>query len=151
MARTPQSAIAWAGVLVFLPFIGIPLFLIFGESRFAGYTQAGKGGVKALDEALHRIVRHLDGYKVFFQGGFAEPERMARNLTSLPATSNNDVRLLVDGNATFEAIFEASVSSFIDVIKSRIPSITTKPKLGVFSIACSTIRSLSDGLIFLKA
>ena len=107
IARTPQSAIAWAGVLVFLPFIGIPLFLIFGESRFAGYTQAGKGGVKALDEALHRIVRHLDGYRVFFQGGFAEPERMARNLTSLPATSNNEVRLLVDGNATFEAIFEA--------------------------------------------
>ena len=107
IARTPQSALAWAGVLVFLPFIGIPLFLVFGESRFAGYTRAGKDGVKALDEALHAIVRYLDGYRVLFTGDFAEPERMARNLTRLPATSNNDVRLLVDGHATFEAIFEA--------------------------------------------
>lgn len=115
MARTPQSALAWAGVLVFLPFIGIPLFLVFGESRFAGYTRAGKDGVKALDEALHAIVRYLDGYRVLFTGDFAEPERMARNLTRLPATSNNDVRLLVDGHATFEAIFEE-----IDAAKESI-------------------------------
>ena len=42
IARTPQSAIAWAAVLVILPIFGIPLFLIFGESRFAGYILAGK-------------------------------------------------------------------------------------------------------------
>ena len=40
IARTPQSAIAWAGVLVVLPVIGIPLFLVFGQSRFAGYELA---------------------------------------------------------------------------------------------------------------
>ncbi|MFY8269488.1 MAG: PLDc N-terminal domain-containing protein, partial [Terrimicrobiaceae bacterium] len=43
IARTPQSAIAWAGILVILPVVGIPLFLVFGESRFAGYTLAVDG------------------------------------------------------------------------------------------------------------
>jgi len=52
--------------------------------------------------------------------------------------------------SSFEAIFEASASSLIDVTKSRIPSITTKPKLGVFSIAYSISFSRSGGLNFLK-
>ena len=44
IARTPQSAIAWACGLVIFPIVTIPLFLIFGQSRFAGYTLAGTSG-----------------------------------------------------------------------------------------------------------
>ena len=107
MARTPQSAIAWAGILVVLPIVGIPLFLVFGESRFAGYTRAVSGKFQPLNEALQAIIRHLDGYKSTFSGVFSESARMAQNLSHLPATSGNEVQLLVDGEATFDAIFEA--------------------------------------------
>lgn len=107
IARTPQSAIAWAAVLVVLPVIGIPLFLIFGESRFAGYTLAGKGVSKPLDEAFHAIVRHLDGHRTAFTGAFFEASRMATNLSRIPSTGGNKVDLLIDGKATFGAIFEA--------------------------------------------
>lgn len=106
IARTPQSAIAWAGVLIVLPIIGIPLFLVFGESRFAGYdlAVASRGPLR---EALQAIAGYLDGYKATFRDMFNEPARMAENLSRLPATGSNDVQLLIDGSATFDAIFES--------------------------------------------
>jgi cardiolipin synthase A/B len=107
IARTPQSAIAWAAVLVILPIFGIPLFLIFGESRFAGYILAGKGSSKQLDEAFHAIVRHLEGHFAAFTGTFFEASRMATNLSRIPSTGGNKVDLLIDGKVTFNAIFEA--------------------------------------------
>lgn len=107
IARTPQSAIAWAAVLVILPIIGIPLFLVFGESRFAGYSIAGKGLSRKLDDAFQAIVRHLDGYREGFTGAFSEASRMASNLSRIPATGGNKIELLIDGKSTFGAIFEA--------------------------------------------
>jgi len=107
IARTPQSAIAWAGVLVVLPIVGIPLFLVFGESRFAGYTLASATPSGRLREALQAIVRHLDGYRTTWHGVFSEPARMAENLSGLPTTGSNHVQLLIDGAATFDAIFQS--------------------------------------------
>jgi cardiolipin synthase len=107
IARTPPSAIAWAVALVILPVVAIPLFLVFGESRFAGYQLATTASSGPLREALQAIIRHLDGYKTSFQGIFNEPGRMAENLSRLPATGCNHVRLLIDGTETFDAIFQA--------------------------------------------
>lgn len=107
IARTPQSAIAWAGVLIILPVLGIPLFLVFGESRFAGYRLAASSPSGALHDALRLVIRHLDGHKRAFQGLFSEPGRMAENLSRLPSTGSNHVQLLIDGTATFDAIFDA--------------------------------------------
>jgi cardiolipin synthase A/B len=107
IARTPQSAIAWAAVLVIVPLIGIPLFLVFGESRFAGYTLAGIGLSKKLDQAFQSVIRHLDGYRESFTAAFFEASRMATNLSRIPSSGGNKVDLLIDGKATFTAIFEA--------------------------------------------
>ena len=49
ISRTPQAAVGWSLALVFCPYIAIPLFLIFGESRFSGYTLAGREGHAELD------------------------------------------------------------------------------------------------------
>jgi cardiolipin synthase len=107
IARTPQSAIAWACGLVVFPILTIPLFLIFGESRFAGYPLAGSSVSQKLDEALHAIIRHLDGYQANFTGNFREASRMAINLSRIPATSGAKIDLLIDGEATFQSIFAA--------------------------------------------
>lgn len=106
IARTPQSAIGWALTLVVLPVIGIPLFLVFGESRFSGYTRAGTGESGALDEALKATVRHLDGYRAEVCGLCGDGSKVAENLSGLPPTNGNRVRLLVDGRNTFDAIFQ---------------------------------------------
>jgi len=107
IARTPQSAIAWASALVVLPIVAIPLFLVFGESRFAGYTLAGRSLSPPLDNAFASIVRHLDGYRKSFTGAFGEASRMATNLSRIPPTNGNSLELLSDGEATFESIFAA--------------------------------------------
>lgn len=107
IARTPQSAIAWAGVLVVLPIIGIPLFLVFGESQFAGYTLASASTSGPLHDAMQSIIKHLDGYRTTFRGIFNEPGRMAENLARLPATGSNHVQLLIDGAATFDSVFQS--------------------------------------------
>ncbi len=107
IARTPQSAIAWSCGLILFPVVTIPLFLIFGESRFAGYTLADASGSSKLDEAMRAIIRHLDGYQAGFSGGFREAARMANNLSRIPATNGNKLDLLIDGDATFDAIFAA--------------------------------------------
>jgi len=105
IARTPQSAIGWAIALVIMPIIAIPLFLVFGESRFSGYTRAGTGGSAPLDDALRVTGRHLDGYRAEVSALCTDGSRVAENLSRLPATGGNAVRLLVDGDATFDAIF----------------------------------------------
>ena len=107
IARTPQSAIGWVFILLVFPVVGIPLFLVFGESRFSGYTRAGTGKSAALDEALKATVRHLDGYHAEVRGLCADGSKVARNISLLPPTNGNRVRLLIDGQATFDAIFEA--------------------------------------------
>lgn len=107
IARTPQSAIGWAIALVIIPVLAIPLFLVFGESQFSGYVRAGTGGCAALDAALRSTARHLDGYRAELSALCSDGSRVAENLSGLPATGKNTVRLLLDGAATFEAIFAA--------------------------------------------
>lgn len=105
MARTPQSAIGWGIALVVLPVVAIPLFLVFGESQFSGYTRAGSGASPPLDEALRATVKHLDAHRAEFSGLCADGGRSAQALSGIPPTTGNAVRLLRDGDATFRAIF----------------------------------------------
>src|SRR5690554_6629773 len=46
--RTAQGAIAWIIALVGLPYIAVPLFVLFGRSRFGGYVKARRMGDQSL-------------------------------------------------------------------------------------------------------
>ena len=107
ISRTPQAAIAWGFALVVLPYFAIPLFLIFGESRFSGYVRAGTGRVPALDQVLERTARALEPFRARFPAKYTDAMQLAERLRHLPVTGGNTVRLLIDGAATFDAIFAA--------------------------------------------
>ncbi len=107
ISRTPQAAIAWGFALVVLPILAIPVFLIFGESRFSGYTLGGRGLSRDLDAALKRVHDALEEHKVVFPSRYRDAEDLAMRLRRTPATSGNAVELLVDGDETFRAIFRA--------------------------------------------
>ncbi len=100
-ARTPQGAIAWSLFLVMFPLLALPAYLIFGERKFVGYVLARRAGrlpVQALAD------RHLPAAKA----DFADPEgpgAVFETLAEMPFTRGNRARLLIDGEATFEAIF----------------------------------------------
>lgn len=104
--RTPQGTIAWILALVLLPLLAIPLYWIFGRNRFIGYEQAQREGRLPLDLAVEEACRALKP--------FASPlvedisyKYVNDRLFRLPVTRGNDIQLLVDGDATFAAIFEA--------------------------------------------
>jgi len=107
IARTPPAAIAWAFALAVLPLIAIPLFLVFGDSRFVGYTLAAKGDVPELTRARDALVSELEAFEVHTPEQWQQAAVVARNLTKLPATHSNRLELLINGEATFNAIFDA--------------------------------------------
>ncbi|HEX7816765.1 cardiolipin synthase [Dyella sp.] len=100
--RTAQGAFAWALGLIFLPYITLIPYLYLGRSKFHGYISRHRASRLQLREATGAAVH---------QDTRAEPETqryeaIARMLGTrfLPGQR---LRLLIDGKATFDAIFEA--------------------------------------------
>ncbi len=104
-ARTSQGAIAWAVILVTLPYLALPLYWFFGQRRFHGYVRARKSGdreVHHLAENLARYVPNLNGTLPNDRAAIQAVEKLA----NCPFTGHNEAALLIDGKATFEAIFD---------------------------------------------
>ncbi len=106
-ARTSQGAIAWSLSLFIFPYLALPLYLIFGGRKFYGYVEARRRGNQQI-EHLTRAAQdaHGGGIRAVFtraEEHFAALEKLAR----LPFSEGNAARLLVDGENTFQAIFEA--------------------------------------------
>jgi cardiolipin synthase A/B len=106
-ARTPQSAIGWGLALVLLPYLAIPMYWVFGESRFAGYTLAGSGGCAELDRATKALKASVAPYREDFSDKHTDTARIAEHLGGFGPLRGNAVHLLADGHAAFDAIFDA--------------------------------------------
>ena len=104
--RTSQGAIAWALSLVFFPYAALPLYLVFGRQKFYGYVEARRKGDRRIDHLVEKLVTRLNLFKTPFP---ADTTRFSvlQKFTLLPLTRGNSARLLVDGPATFTAIFHA--------------------------------------------
>ncbi|WP_226782611.1 cardiolipin synthase [Oceaniglobus trochenteri] len=88
-ARTPQGAAAWVVFLVSFPLIALPAYALFGSvSR-----------INARIDDRHRS-RMSDG-KLESRLGLLAP------ITRTTLHDGNELRLLINGRATFDAIFEA--------------------------------------------
>ncbi|EHJ48581.1 phospholipase D/Transphosphatidylase [Solidesulfovibrio carbinoliphilus subsp. oakridgensis] len=103
-ARSPQGAMAWVMGMITFPYVAVPLYWILGRNRFLGYVASRREG----DRVVDALAPELDHFRAFpdprapdLPGLFPVLERLAE----LPFTSGNAVTLLIDGQATFEAIF----------------------------------------------
>lgn len=106
--RTSQGTIAWIVSLLAVPWIAIPAYWFAGRSRFSGYVRARRGEdakLRKLADDMHRGLRH---YEIKPDDAFG---RAAEALGGLPFTRGNDLTLLIDGEETFESIFEAISSA----------------------------------------
>ena len=108
--RTAQGAIAWSISLLTLPYLTVPLYLIFGRNRFDGYIEQ-RSEIEAeterlSEDTLDAIGRHTaHGDRAFpIYGSLAR-------LAPLPATGGNEVQLLVDGQVTFASIMQGLESA----------------------------------------
>jgi len=104
-SRTSQGAIAWVIFLITFPYISLPVYWIFGRNRFRGYTTAMQVKDKKEEERLEEIRRDLAPYIVsVFKTNRAEVA--AEKLAYFPLLRGNHVKLLIDGDATFDSIIE---------------------------------------------
>ncbi|RFU45509.1 cardiolipin synthase [Paraburkholderia sp. DHOC27] len=107
--RTSQGAVAWAVSLVAMPYLTLVPYLFLGRSKFQGYADARRIENESLRTLAHP--REWDAHAS--SGGQPTDELgqgLVRSLTQLggmPFLPGNAVRTLVNGEATFAAIFEA--------------------------------------------
>ncbi|MGD9745128.1 MAG: cardiolipin synthase [Verrucomicrobiales bacterium] len=104
--RTSQGVVGWILGLWLLPEISLILFIFFGPRKFYGYVTAHRRGKEALDRLTTKLARSLEAM------GCASPPargefKALENLARLPFTAGNTLRLLIDGEAGFGAMFEA--------------------------------------------
>jgi cardiolipin synthase len=109
-ARTSQGAIAWSLALVTWPVITVPLFWILGRNKFHGYVDIRRARDLQLLGIAEDALPDMTPFKVDLGTSHGEA-RVLEELTQLPFTRHNDVGLLINGDATFEAIFAAIESA----------------------------------------
>ena len=110
-SRTPQGATAWVFALVAFPLVALPLYWLLGRFKYDDYLTALRGFDSAIADGLEKATH--GPLKPFFVSHNGHDDREAAEIqafdamATLPFTRGNDVRLLVDGQATFDALFEA--------------------------------------------
>ncbi len=109
VSRTSQGSIAWLVSLVFLPFPVALVYLVFGWKHFDGYART------RMEVRQSRLIRGEDLKVIDREMGAQWP--VQRRAAGMPFLAANRVELLVDGDATFESIFEgiAAAKSYVFV------------------------------------
>ena len=106
--RTPQGAIAWAISLNTCPNLAVPAYWVFGRSSFDGYELIRHSEMLADSESEHELIRTLREQGMLFEAETdreRSQQRLLESLAGMPITRYNDADLLIDGEATFKAIF----------------------------------------------
>ena len=100
--RSSQAAIAWSVSLISLPIVTIPLYLIFGRTRFEGYSEALREKEILVEEALTSWYAGMAATAARSQDDLEALENLVRGLTDVPFTAGNEVGLLVDAERTYD-------------------------------------------------
>ncbi|WP_269617550.1 cardiolipin synthase [Zhongshania sp. BJYM1] len=112
--RTAQGAVAWAIVLIGFPPIFVPLYWIFGRSKFRGYALAKRHNHLQIDEIANNL---LSGFPSFGAETSSNDSRLIalEQLTTLPFSTGNNCHLLINGRQAFSDMF-----SHIDAAKDYV-------------------------------
>ena len=107
--RTAQGSIAWAMSLFFIPYLTLIPYLIFGRSTFDDYIRARRDANREMREAIIDL-----NWRPWVEEALAARNskaytslRAMPKLGRMPCLANNQVHLLINGQATFDAIFKA--------------------------------------------
>lgn len=95
--REPAATLSWLLGLALLPYVGFLVYYVFGPQRIRR---------QRLRRARVRVARD-DAGGASPHDAFSELAALAAAASQLPATTATDLRLLVDGAATYDAILEA--------------------------------------------
>lgn len=113
-ARTSQGAVAWTISLLTLPYVTVPLYLVFGRNKFDGYLEQRD----EIEQESLRMIRRTSGLierHIVPVSNDTPLYASLFNLARMPATTGNRVELLVDGKQTFDSMLAglATAESYI--------------------------------------
>ena len=109
-ARTAQGAVAWALLLIMLPYVTLPAYGFFGRGKFQGYVKARRAGDSQIDHIARALEKKLHLFRV--RQDDSNPKYFAlEELAEMPFTSHNDAHLLINGSAAFPAMFAGMESA----------------------------------------
>ncbi len=105
--RSSQGTIAWVLSLLIFPYIGVPAYWIFGRNKFHGYREVIRSITKHYEQKTYEHRHTLVDYETSLPGSLHGFQQAHRQLTNMVFTHGNHCELLIDGEATFKAIFRA--------------------------------------------
>ncbi|MDA3887441.1 MAG: cardiolipin synthase [Allgaiera sp.] len=114
-ARTPQGAVGWVVFLLARPHFAVHAFLFFGHARYPGYIRMRRAMSEVIATLRREGNKHANDPDIPSDSPLASRIYGFERLAGFPSVGGNATRLLIDGAATFEAIFEA-----IEAAKSYI-------------------------------
>ncbi len=112
--RTSQGAIAWGISLNTLPYVAVPAYWVFGQSKFDDYEVIRRNNILENSETgknTARVLREGDMLAVLETEHQQQQAKLLEQLAKLPLTRHNSAELLIDGEETFNAIFEGIASA----------------------------------------
>ncbi len=101
--RNPVKTIAWVLILIFLPYIGLVLYIFFGQ-RYRKVKIISKKSIRSIESNPAYLYEELDPAN--YPPACTEMIRLLRKNNSHPVFSGNDVRLLLSGTEKFDALFD---------------------------------------------
>jgi len=104
-SRTPQGATAWSLGLITFPYIAVPAYWVFGRSKFKGFVKLLREDREETKQIAREYIELLKKHELILSPGRQEAMPVEK-LASLPFTVGNEAELLIDGEATFDSIFE---------------------------------------------
>jgi cardiolipin synthase len=104
-ARTSQGAIAWAIALVALPLVTLVPYAIFGRNKFHGYV-----GLRSRQDArIHHLSECFQAEareKHLIRPPATNADKALIGLARMPIMGGNKSHLLINGQTTFDNLFE---------------------------------------------
>jgi cardiolipin synthase len=87
------------------PFLGLPVYLIFGGRKFSGYVDARRAGDQPLQKLVTEMSERLPASALASFQSNENPHVALSALARLPFFAHNNSHLLIDGETAFKAIF----------------------------------------------
>ena len=109
--RTSQAAVGWTVGLLTLPIVTLPMYWVFARHRFEGYREAIREVGARHERSVSAIRNALSTERYERSTDNSTPLERVADVLDTPITTGNDFELLIDGQATFEAIIRAIESA----------------------------------------
>jgi cardiolipin synthase A/B len=101
--RNPVKTISWILVLIFLPYVGLILYIFLGQ-RFRKQKIISKKSIRSIENNPAYLYEELN--PVHYPANCINLIEMLRRNNTHPVFSGNDVRLFKKGADKFDALFE---------------------------------------------